>query len=83
MERERFAHSGRGGAKRKGSSLEARSEERAKTILPEPATRTFASRRWFLPSQNRTANSSNGSFRSPTTLQRITSVLPVIHPESL
>src|SRR5205807_24052 len=31
------------------------SEERARRTLAEPAARTCASRRWFLPSQNRTS----------------------------
>src|SRR5947208_2273468 len=41
--------------KEKKILLTRASEERARRTLAEPAARTCASRRWFLPSQNRTS----------------------------
>jgi hypothetical protein len=63
--------------KEKKILLRRASEERARRTLAEPAARTRASRRWFLPSQNRTSIHCLGSLR---TVHRRLSVcsLPVL-----
>src|SRR5207248_11731950 len=52
--------------KEKKILLRRASEERALLSLSEPAARTRPSRRWFLPSQNRTSIHCLGSLRTVT-----------------